>query len=433
MIVQSYGGEVNDPELKAYVEGIVSRLMAASFEPDMPIRTTVLDSPVVNAMALPGHVYVTRGLLALANSEAELAGVLGHEIGHIFERHTAERVSRGNLAQLGAVAAAVLTGSAEMAQMGAQAGQLYLLNFSRSQEYEADQVGVKLLSRAGYDPIAQAYFLNTLNRWTEIELQISGASRPPEFLATHPNTAERVRRAAQDAEVIDEKRPGSDDLRRDAYLRQIDGMLYGEDPRRQGFVDGNDFIHPDIGFAFSVPQGMQIRNSSQAVIAVSENAQMQFQGAQSQQGPAALIGQIGESLGVSLGQPRGITVNGKRGAYGAARANTQNGQVDVQAFAIQWNGPSHFVFLWVTPTNATSGLQRGIEQSVQSLRAIDGSRVRVPPTLNLDIATVQRGDTANGLANQTRFPNAKLERFVVMNGLRDGNDLQAGQRVKIVR
>lgn len=430
-ILSAFGGEIKDPELKAYVNGIVKRLMAASDQPDMPIKTTVLDSPVVNAMALPGHIYATRGLLALANTEAELAGVLGHEIGHIFEQHTAERVSRSNVAGLGAAVIGILTGDAGIYQMAAQGAQLYLLSFSRSQEYEADQVGVRLLARAGYEPAAEADFLNSLNRWSELEARVSGRqARPPEFLSTHPNTAERVRRAAAEAQVLNipNARKG-----RNAYLGAIDNMLYGDDPRRHGFIRGNTFYHPDIGMTFRVPEGMKLRNTPQAVVAQSQNAQMQFIGANSREGPGALINALSQQLQLNLGQPRRISVNGKPGAYGGARANARSGPVVVQAYAIQWQGTQHFIFMWVTPANSTRGLQRGIDASINSFRPMRASAMQVPKKLKVDVRIVRSGDTVSSLAGQTRFENAKTDRFIVINGLRDANDLRSGQKVKLIK
>jgi len=430
-IVRAFGGEIQDPELRAYVDGIVARLMAASDRPNEPIKTTVLDSPVVNAMALPGHVYVTRGLLALANSEAELAGVLGHEIGHIFEQHTAERVSRSNLAGLGAAVVGILTGDASAYQMAGQAAQLYLLRFSRTQEYEADLVGVRLLAASGYETLGEARFLNTLNRWSQLEAQVAGRpAAPPEFLSTHPNTAERVRRAAEEANVLG---TGRGEVRRTPFLAAIDDMLYGDDPVRQGFVRDSVFYHPEIGFAFAVPSSMTIANTPQAVIARGPNAQLQFVGASSPNGPGVLIQQLSQQLQLNLGQPRRYMVNGRLGAYGAARAETRSGPLDVQAFAVQWSGPSHFVFLWVTPAQATPQLQRGIEQSVQSLRSTQGMALNPPQPLRIDVATVPRGATLSQLAAQTRFPNAKEQRLAVINGLARASDLKAGERVKLVK
>lgn len=444
-IVAEFGGEIEDAALKSYVDGIARRLIAAGDQPAEPIVVTTLDSPVVNAFALPGHVYITRGLLSLANSEAELAGVLGHELGHVYARHTAERVSRSNVAGLGAAAVGILTGiltgSAEGAQQGAQLagqlGQVYLLKYSRSQEYESDLIGVRLLAKANYDPTAQADFLNTLGRWTDIEMKAAGVnSRPPEFLSTHPNSADRVRRAAAEAQAVAQAGAMSSERSRAKFMDMIDGLLYGDDPVKQGFIrNGNEFIHPTMKLAFSVPQDVKLQNTSSAVVGRSQaGAQMQFTGATSQESPAALIeGGVSKALGVSLAPARNITVNGRQGAVGAARANTQSGPVDVEAYVIRWEGTTNYVFLWVTPASVTPNMQQGINNSVSSLRTIDPNSVQIPRTQKINVVAVGARDTASGLAAKTTFPDAKDERFIVLNGLLSASDLQTGQSVKLVQ
>lgn len=435
-IVAAFGGEINDPQLKAYVQNIFDRLVRASEQPNAQIKLTLLDSPVVNAMALPGHVYVTRGLLALANSEAELAGVLGHEIGHIYKRHTAKRVSRGNLAQIGAVAAAILTGDADTAQLVGQGAQLYLLRFSRSQEYESDLVGTRLLAASGYDPIGAAQFLNTLGAWTNLEAQIAGVQQPPEYLKTHPNSANRVQRAAQEANVLRQSGGASDERNRSQYLSAIDGLIYGDDPETQGFVSGQTFIHPSLGFAFDVPNGFELKNTSQAVLARSQSgAQMQFSGTSYEQGPEALInGPISESLKVQLSPAQRLTVNGRPAAAGQGRLTAQNGQqADITAYAVNWQGNSYWVFLWVTPPNQTRQLQNAMTRSVQTLRTVNRGSVNVPPTKRVDVVTAQRGDSTAALARYMAFPNYQQERFLIMNGLAPNTVIRSGERYKLVR
>lgn len=435
-ILAEFGGEVESAALKAYVDGIARRLIAAGDYPNDPIVVTTLDSPVVNAFALPGHVYVTRGLLALANSEAELAGVIGHELGHVYARHTAERVSRSNMTGIGAVLVGVLTGSQQGMQLAGQLGQLFLLKYSRGQEYEADLIGVRLLAKSNYDPTAAADFLNTLGRWSSLESQLAGQqAAPPEFLSTHPNSAERVRRAAAEAQVVAAAGAVSSERSRGVYMQKIDGMLYGDDPVKQGFIRGNEFIHPGMGLAFSVPQEFKLANTPSAVIARSQSGgQMQFSGGNSSETPQAIIdGPISKSLGVSLAPSRAIRVGGRPGAVGSARAQTQNGVVDVQAYAIKWEGTTNYIFLWVTPANDTARLQTGIENSVSSLRSIDARSVQVPAAQRLNVVTAKSGDTVAALAARTSFPNAKPERFIVLNGLLNATDLRAGESVKLVQ
>jgi len=435
-ILAQFGGEIGDPKLKAYVEGIARRLIAAGDQPNEPIVVTTLDSPVVNAFALPGHVYITRGLLSLANSEAELAGVLGHELGHVYARHTAERVSRSNVTGIGAVVVGVLTGSQQGAQLANQLGQLYLLKYSRGQEYESDLIGVRLLARSGYDPTAQADFLNTLGRWSNLEAQLAGQqAAPPEFLSTHPNSADRVRRAAEEAQVVAAAGGVSKERSREAYMRMIDGLLYGDDPVKQGFIRGNEFIHPELQFAFAVPQDFKLANTSSAVVGRTQTgSQMQFTVGSSTEAPTAIIdGAISKGLGVSLAPSRAVQINGRAGAVGSARAQTQSGAVDVQAYVIRWEGSTNYIFLWVTPVNDTQRLQKAIGDSVSSMRTIDARTIKVPPTERIRIVTAGAGDSTASLAQRTAFETAKQERFIVLNGLLSATDLRAGQQVKLVQ
>jgi predicted Zn-dependent protease len=218
-------------------------------------------------------------------------------------------------------------------------------------------------------------------------------------------------------------------------MQKINGMLYGDDPVKQGFIRGNEFIHPGMGLAFSVPQDFKLANTPSAVVARSQSGgQMQFSGGNSSESPQAIIdGPISKSLGVSLAPSRAINVGGRPGAVGTVRAQTQNGAVDVQAYAIKWEGTTNYIFLWVTPANDTARLQAGIENSVSSLRAIDPRSVQIPAAQRLNVVTAKSGDTVASLAAKTSFPNAKPERFIVINGLLNATDLRAGQSVKLVQ
>ncbi|MEL7487766.1 MAG: M48 family metalloprotease [Pseudomonadota bacterium] len=436
-IVAAFGGDLQDPDVTAYVERVTRRLIAAGDQPDAPIKITVLDSPVVNAMALPGHVYVTRGLLALANSEAELAGVMGHELGHVYQRHTAKRVSRGNLASIGAAAVGILTGQQDTAQLAGQAAQLYVLRYGRQQEYEADQIGVRLLARAGYDPIAEAYFLNTLGRWTDLEARIAGVqSRPPEFLSSHPNSAERVRRAAEEAQVLTEAGGARGETGRKPYLGVIDGLVFGDDPARQGYIQGQRFTHPGLGLTFSVPNGFQMRNTSSAVIATSQStgAQMQFAFANGEGSPSDIIsGPLAQSLKIQFSSVRQGAVNGKSAAVGFGALSTQQGRVDIAAYVIKWDGATNYMFLWATPPNQTRNLARAIQSSVETFAEVDAARLNVPPTRRVEVVPVRRGATVSGVANGMAFPSHKQDRFRVLNGLGAQDGLRASDDVKIIR
>lgn len=264
-ILAAYGGVYSDPKVEAAVARVVGRLVAASDDPTRTYRVTILNSPTVNAFALPGgYVYVTRGLLALAEDSSEVAAVLAHEMGHITAQHAFARQQRAEAAAVvSRVADAVRDSTA--AKSAVATAQLSLARFSQAQELEADSIGVRTLARAGYDPFAAARFLTAMGKFSALNAsrQSAGSNRP-DFLSSHPATPERIELATREARQFAGTDVGEQD--RDAYLRDLDGMLYGDDPR-EGFVRGTSFQHSVLGIAFTVPQGFTLDNTPRAVLA----------------------------------------------------------------------------------------------------------------------------------------------------------------------
>src|SRR5688572_8672779 len=243
-IVAEFGGEEGGNR-GAYVQS-VGRKVAAQTNiagGGNAFRITVLNSPVMNAFAVPGgYLYVTRQLVGLANDEAELASVLGHEAGHIAARHSSERQRTGILSQLGAILVGVVTGSGQLAQLAGQVSQGIFLKYSRSQEYEADDLGVRYIAAAGYDPLASASFLGSLGAAPSLEQRASGRHderSTPSWSRTHPLSADRVRRATDKARGTGR---GTGLRNRDQFLAMVDGMMVDDDPR-QGIIDGRNFLH----------------------------------------------------------------------------------------------------------------------------------------------------------------------------------------------
>jgi predicted Zn-dependent protease len=256
-------GRYPDPGLQAYVEGIGRRMAAASERPNLPWSFTVLDDPGVNAFALPGGpVFVTRGLLGHMNSEAELASVLGHEIGHVTARHSVNQLSKAQLAELGLGLGAIL--SPEVAQLGQLAGaglQMLFLKFGRDDERQADELGFRYMIAQRYDPREMARVFETLERASAGE----GGGRVPEWLSTHPDPGDRARKAAERAAGV--KDPGTA-VEREAYLAHVEGMTFGDDPR-QGFFLGDAFLHPALRFRIDLPSGWEKANAPGAVVALA--------------------------------------------------------------------------------------------------------------------------------------------------------------------
>lgn len=273
-IVAEYG-LYNDPDLTAYIDRIGQATVKVSHRPNLAYTFRVIDSPIVNAFALPGgYVYITRGILAHFNSEDELAGVIGHEAGHVVARHSAEQMSRQQLAGLGLGLGVLLSDDfAKFANLAATGLGLMFLSFSRDQESESDKLGVEYSTRLGYDAHDMANFFRTIGR-----LSAQSGQSLPNFLSTHPDPANReatVHQLADQYQTELDYKPLN--VTRRAYLDRVEGIVYGENPR-QGFVENDTFYHPDMRFQFPIPVGWKVNNTASSVQIVEPdgNAAIRF-------------------------------------------------------------------------------------------------------------------------------------------------------------
>ncbi len=261
--VIAYFGLYNDQNLQKFINEKGQEMAAISHRPDLKYSFKIVDSPVVNAFAIPGgYVYFTRGIMAHFNNEAEFAGVLGHEIGHITARHSAKQYSQAQLAQLGLVAGALISPQfAQVADMASQGVQLLFLKFGRDAESQADKLGVQYSTKIGYDAREMAGFFSILDRLSAE----SGQEKVPTFLSTHPDPADREKKVTKEAAI---RQRGLDvanlKIDRDSYLKMIDGIIYGDDPK-QGFVENGMFYHPVMKFQFPIPSQWAVQNTPQAV------------------------------------------------------------------------------------------------------------------------------------------------------------------------
>ncbi len=430
-----FGGVYDDIEVGAYVAEIGGRLVKNSELPNLEFRFTVLNSPQVNAFALPGgYVYVTRGLMALANSEAELAGVLAHEIGHVTARHAAQRYNRAIATSLGtAILGAVVQnpGIDQLAQIG---GELFLKGFSREQEFQADTLGVRYMSRTGYNPEAQATFLRTLSGHNALENELAGRDgRDPleDFFATHPRTEDRVDKAILAARVSGAAAGAP--LRRDRYLEKVTGMLYGDDPE-QGLVRGRTFVYPDLGFAFEVPPGYRLFNTQRAVIAKGpEEAIIRFDAAKKQTS-ADMVSYLAQTWGrgVGLSDVERITINGMEAATGRASVRSKGQPADLRLVAIRFSHDEIYRFMMVTPLKREPNLRQELQRTTYSFRRLSAGEIDDYRPFRLDVIAVEPGDTIERLARSLPFTDYQVARFQTLNGLPQGTVLSPGQRVKIV-
>lgn len=438
-LLAEFGGAVSGPQA-SYVEQVGRNIAIQSGlgNARQDFTVTLLDSPVNNAFAIPGgYVYVTRQLTALMNNEAELAGVLGHEVGHVAARHSAKRQSAAQqnqlLGVLGSIVSNVLLGDSMLGQLGQRiastGSQLLTLKYSRSQEQEADRLGITYLQRAGYDPAAMATVLESLARQNALDASLKGSSsQVPEWASSHPDPASRVRDARQ--------RAGSATGRRDAdtFLTRIDGLVYGDNPS-QGVIENGRFVHPKLRFAFAAPEGFYMVNGTRAVTISGGSGKAQFSGGKLDGSLDAYVGSVfaglSESNSTALrpAQIERVTVNGLPAAYGVVRTRTSSGNVDVAVFAYDFGNGQAYHFVTMTKAGG-AGVFNPMFRSLTRISAQEAGEVR--PRV-VDVVTVKSGDTPALLAQRMAFSNAQLERFLVLNGMREGDPLPAGRKVKIVR
>jgi predicted Zn-dependent protease len=436
-LVQEFGGELQGARA-AYVRAVAARVTAHTNIAGgaNAFHVSTLNSPVMNAFAVPGgYLYFTRQLLGLMNDEAELASVIGHEAGHIEARHSSERQRSNILTQLGALLVGVVTGSGELGQIAGQAGQLVTLRYSRSQELEADQFGVRYMTAAGYDPAASASFLNSLGAWTDLEPRFQGGAgdqrSTPSWARTHPLSADRVRRSTAEAQRTG--RMGQGIRNREQHLAAINGMIFDDDPE-QGVIEGRDFIHPDLRLAFTIPQGFQMQNGARAVSIVGQSGQAQFSTLPYSGNLSAYVGQVFQALGgqqarIPFPQPQTTTINGIPVAYSSTRVQAQQGVVDVSVVAYQFDASHAYHFAMITRAGTGMGPFQSMTTSLRRLTPQQAAAIR--PRV-LQIHTVRAGDTVASLSGRMAYTSYQQERFRVLNGLAANAVLRPGDRVKLV-
>lgn len=438
-ILAEFGGAYTElPALNRYVDSVGQFVAATSERPEVKYTFTLLNSSDINAFALPGgFIYITRGLLALAVNEAEMAGVLGHEVGHVTARHTAERLGKAQQAQVGAtlgtLLGAILGGEQGAQMMGALGNEVagnYLGQYNQSQEFEADTLGVRYLKRATYDTQAMASFLSALDADTRLQARLAGKESAADSYSmkqSHPRTSDRVQQAISQAGPAEANAM----LGRNEYLKLIDGMMYGDDPK-QGIVKGRDFLHPDLKFAFTVPQGYRIQNQPDAVIAQGQNGAIVFDMGPANVGDLAGYVQSQWNPKASVQNVQRININGMEGATGIAQGSVDDQPATFRLLAVRFTDNRIYRFLFAAPRSSFNAQESAFSATANSFRQISASEAAGFKPKRIRLVTVQAGDTIESLGNRMAMDEAKVDWFRVINRLTEGQPLQAGQVVKIV-
>jgi predicted Zn-dependent protease len=431
-ILAAYGGVYNDPRMQTVIEQMVEHLVAASERPDLHYRVTMLNSQSINAFALPnGQLYVTRGLIALANDESELASVIAHEMGHVIARHAAIREEQARLADLRSRVFTDVVSDPEEGALALAKSKLALASFSRAQELEADAIGIGIASRAGYDPYGAVRFLTSMEHNSELKKQQNNGAIDPralDFLSSHPATPERITNAIANARQYSAGAEPAVGRDRNAYLADIDGIVFGEDPS-EGYVRGRRFLHPRLGFTFTAPEGFILDNTAQAVLGVkhggSEALRLDVVRVPAEQTLAGYL-TSGWIENIQPATVEDITVNGFPGATAAAKGD----QWDFRLYVIRF-GSDVYRFIFASK-HRTPESDRAFRESIGTFRRMSLAEIEQAKPLRLQIVTVAPGDTVEKLATRMATADRAVDRFRVLNGLEPGERLKPGGEVKIV-
>jgi predicted Zn-dependent protease len=428
-ILSAYSGTYDDPRLEGLVRQTVEKLVAASERPDQRYRITVLNSPAINAFALPsGQLYITRGLISLANDTAELASVLSHEMAHVIAQHATIREDRARQVALVTKVFDNLGNDPETSALALAKSKIALASFSRAQEFEADGIGVGIAARAGYDPYGAVRFLTSMGRNSELKptSRVQLDPRAPDFLSSHPATPERVRNAQSNARQY--TAPGSGERDREAYLTSVDGLIYGEDPS-EGFARGRRFLHPKLGFTFLAPQGFTLDNTAQAILGVKEGGgqamRLDVVRVPTEQKLSDYL-TSGWIEGIEPNSIENLGVNG----FTAATAVAKGDQWSFRIYAVRFsNDVYRFIF---ASKRLTPDIDKTFHDAVVSFRRMSLAETSSAKPLRIRIITVGEDDTVEKIAARMSIHDRAVERFRILNGLTATEKVKPGDQVKVV-
>jgi predicted Zn-dependent protease len=420
-------GLYDDEALQSYVDGLGQRLAATSERPDLPWTFRVLDDPTVNAFALPGgFVYITRGIMGHLTSEAELVGVLGHEIGHITARHSVNQISKQQLTQLGVGLGMVLV--PELQNFGGLASlgiQLLSLKFSRDDENQADELGVRYMTRVEYDPRQLADVMAMLERSSSLQ---EGSGRVPQWLSTHPDPANRVDHIQTLVRGLNADL-STWSVRREPYLRSIDGIVFGNDPR-EGFFEDDVFYHPQLRFRVSLPEGWQHVNTKQAVQSVAPDQDAAILLTLADGSPEQALGDFAAQQGVQVRNTSRDPVNGLPAAGGAFSAATEQGTLTGAVVFLSHGGDTYRI-LGYAPESRWSSYASAVRASLSSFGPEDSPRVLSVEPARVDLVALDRSLAFNTF--NERYPSTvRSEIVALINQVDTTSELPAGLLAKRV-
>lgn len=425
-------GLYENAALQSFITTKGKQMAAISHRPGLNYEFKILDSEVLNAFAVPGgYVYFTRGIMAHFNNEAEFAGVLGHEIGHIAARHSVEQQRNAMLGQLGIIAGVII--SPEFGQFAEAASQglgLLLLKFGRDAEMESDRLGVEYSSKIGYDATEMAGFFNTLER----QSQAAGSQELPDFLSTHPNPGDRNATVAKLAtEWKQQLNLTNPEVNRNEYLKRIEGLIYGEDPK-QGFLENNVFYHPELKFQFPVPANWNYQNTPQSVQMAPKDGKAMMMltlapGTSPRQAAEAFV----QQYKLQVKESRELTVNGLPAMAIIADQQQQQGGAVIRtmSYFIQ-HGGNIYLILGATSLNDFNNYSAAFNSTMQNFRTLtDASKINKKPE-RIRIKSVSANGTLEQALRSYNMPTAKLQELSILNGMQLNQQVTKGMLIKVI-
>ena len=415
-----------DSGIQRYVSSLGQTLAKTSERPDLPWSFSVVDDPIVNAFALPGGpIFISRGILAHMNSEAQLVSVLGHEIGHVTAKHSVSQMSKQQLFQIGLIGAMVV--KPELQQFGNAASQglgLLFLKFGRDDEVQADALGFKYMTAQNYAPTEMAEMFKTLDRLSGGE----GSRGTPEWLSTHPDPGNRVEKTSERIAAAGKSFAGAR-VEREAFLRRIDGIVFGEDPRN-GYFQQAAFIHPSLKFRFDFPSGWKMRNGAEQVVGVSAQGDAQIAlSLAGTEAPQQILSKFLQQQGVQAGSTSNSPINGNAAAVGQFVAQNQDGSQLAGYVAFIQQDNTTYQLLAITPRAQIQAYDAAFRATIGSFQRVTDARLLSVKPQRLRVVTLRSAMTLTQFNQQNPSPITIAE-LALINGVDASKVLAAGTQVK---
>ena len=431
--VLSEFGAVDNEELQQYFSRIGNQLAKVSHRPNLPWQFTVVDSPVVNAFAVPGgYVYLTRGILEYMNNEAELAGVLGHEIGHVTARHSVTQISQGQLMNLGLGLGSVFSSRFQqvggLAQMGLE---VLMLKYSRDHERESDQLGLDYMAKCGYDPEQMSKFFQVF-----VNMKEENQQSLPNWLSSHPTPPDRIKRTSEEGARI-KSASGTRDYQINAeqFLPKLENLIYGENPR-EGFVEKNRFMHPDLRFQMDIPPGWKVENTKSVVIFAEPDGgavvQLSMVPPEAGRTPGEVAQTISRRQGTQFVSGGSERINGNQAYLGLYRIQTEGGTIGAKAAFISF-GDRLYQIAGLAPENSFSQYSRSLDTALRSFRELTDSGALSAQPDRIRLYRARKGDTLRSLSKSLGQTRLTVDDLVQINRIDPDQPLSAGAWVKVVQ